>query len=740
MFYYLIFFNECINSQSLNKLCFFTLNQNDCIVNGFDKLTDLRITCGKFKYPRSLVIMPNLRLDMEHNFKLTTNGCLINGLALNNFKSITFKSQLITENDISTIKFFNSEFNYINDFDEINRKSQKRIKEVYFENDMVYHFDVSPLIFNETDIQGVSFNNLIDSKLKKNYFTFEQLVSYEQYNSSILFLELNVFKVRITKNILDEKVFKKVEIIVFNNFLEYIDQWVVDKLQNLKSITFSLYSLKRFFSSGFKWAKNFNSHKIQSNVSLNKKRVSIEFINMFVIQRNIKIERYTYPNEDFCLFKYFPHENYVYPKIEGCFSTCTYYWLTKNYKLYKIPDFNCKYSKPTDCDFDFLLALCDTKTWDYNILDTSDTNDYYYLYDEMYKMKQYDYMLSVIIFPIICFLGILFNLLNIRVLTAKKFKREFRENMYRQMLINSIVNLLICIIYMFRLTIKCIDPIENYCPSSLISNKTIRIFFLTFINYFGNVLKTLSNLISIFISVDRLIISTDSRYFILKIIKKFDAKWVYILFFLFSLAINIIKIFQFDYEIDYNQFTFPIMNKDFYNIQKWYSYLNFVSIFFNNFCVIIVQISIDSVLFTLIKKSFKQNKISMITKNHNMKKDEKVERNIRIMIISSTFFLFILHVPDFVNSVYMASLYASPHTIIQPLNVIVTKDNERVIDAHSIYLFSYILSITADVIYFIGYSLNTLFYYCFNTHFRKSLDSIFNPYKNFYKKLLDFSK
>jgi hypothetical protein len=293
------------------------------------------------------------------------------------------------------------------------------------------------------------------------------------------------------------------------------------------------------------------------------------------------------------------------------------------------------------------------------------------------------------------------------------------------MRLSSIFNLFICIIYLFRLAFKCIDPVNNYCALSIVTNQFDRYILLTFVNYFGNVLKTVSNLIRISFSLDRLVLSTKMNYKILAKFSNTSLKLVIFVFFLLSFILNFVKIFQYDYEIEFYHLKFPLINYNFFNFKYWYAYTNLLHIFINNFMIIFLQIIIDLELLKSLQSSFKEIRSSSITeiefskknKNNSIGKNEAIEKNIKLMIISSGICLFILHLPDFIISIFMATFFSKYAAKIYI---------DTFSDDFSANLFSFILTISSDVIYFLGFSLNTPFYYFFNSLYYKSLRNLFN--------------
>ena len=119
--------------------------------------------------------------------------------------------------------------------------------------------------------------------------------------------------------------------------------------QYLKFIDFKLHSFRSFFHySAIKWMPYLNSHKLFSG---DRMPLIVRF-NDFQEYSNF-IETYGYPNEDICLFKYYPQNQDVFPFIapgKHLPCTCTLKWLQQN--IHSYPDY---FNVTNDYEFSFNL-------------------------------------------------------------------------------------------------------------------------------------------------------------------------------------------------------------------------------------------------------------------------------------------------------------------------------------------------------------------------------------------------
>jgi hypothetical protein len=707
----MIFFNILIAfgffpylSSELKLNCVKTFSKfNNCIADGFDGFEkQLEIYCDQNTEFNNLIILPNTRLALKSDSNIILRDCSIDQIVLNNFRSLSPETKLTVDYDSVQLFLYNSDFvfasfdanNFIPNLFNLNG-----LRSIAFRNEIRYlKQETSPLVFKNSLLTCLEFLELTNSSSKRNYFQFNEEANNMTYlNSSINELRLFVYKLTLSSRIMNELVFEKLERLMVLNQLEYIEPDTFKPFKNLKQIYFGFYSLKPFFQRDTRRLAGLNyAYENYTNVS-NTMVVSFAEKN-FHTSQNV----YYFPDNDFCLFKYFPHQRRVLFSFNICIQTCTFLWLVQNTdSLSKCADFS-----RLNCNFTKLLNKCEDMS-EHKINSTSYYENDEYSEDNYYLEKKADFVLSVIVFPIICILGSALNLLNMLVLSNKNYKKLMQQRMYELMFANSFINFLVCLIYLFRLAIKCIDPINNYCAMSLITNKALRYIFLTLVNYIGNLLKTLSNLIQISISIDRIQLSTQTNFGWLRKHSKIKMKYLMLVFFAFSSVINFIKVFQYDYDLDYEFLRYPVIARNYFNTQFWYSYFNFAHIFLNNVCIVFIQVIIDLVLFNSVKQSWRKIQQQLNNKN------EKVERNIIVMIITTGVCLFVLHTPDLIISIYMATTYL--------IELQLKGSTPTAIDTRGLVLFSFLFNIISDVIYFLGFSLNTLLYYAFNSVFRGSM-------------------
>jgi len=210
----------------------------------------------------------------------------------------------------------------------------------------------SSLILENTRFSTNPYCQYFFNRAKLDYFKIENLNStnkFEFIDASLVTLrdefESTVSEFVIEKsdftlnsNLLDKIVFKNIYIFkIANSSLQDIQQDLFKSFPYMKSLDIELNNFEEFIrSSNNTWLSYLN---IDVNVDLKN---MTDFNNnkdskMQLYLTDLK-QGYLYPEEDFCLFKNFPHSKLVVPKINtkpDLQCTCTLLWLIQYKSLYQ---------------------------------------------------------------------------------------------------------------------------------------------------------------------------------------------------------------------------------------------------------------------------------------------------------------------------------------------------------------------------------------------------------------------
>ena len=70
--------------------------------------------------------------------------------------------------------------------------------------------------------------------------------------------------------------------------------------------------------------------------------------------------------------------------------------------------------------------------------------------DILYIIKLAEFILVVILAPILCFLGICLNLITILIIRNKTMRKDFQESIYKHIIINAVFNIVYCSIMILK--------------------------------------------------------------------------------------------------------------------------------------------------------------------------------------------------------------------------------------------------------------------------------------------------
>jgi hypothetical protein len=694
-----------------------------CLIDNLDHLPKLEKFC-KNNTTRGLNINIFSSVPSVLDEQVDISNCSVLTINLINIKSISLIKRLfIVSSKLISLNIYNSDFNFIynqNASDSVveNNIFNSGLLNIFFVDYVKYYKDTPTLIFKDSYIPFMTINGLSNTTILSNFFTFKKH-PLTRLNSTIQKFDIYLFNLELNNKIIDDQVFVKLERINIYNQLIGIELGTFEALKYLKKIKIIQYSLRKFFHSvGIDWLRSVNiKHKVdfKTHKIFNKNDfVVILFMQSQTNMFSQHLNEYDYPNEDFCIFKNFPFENQVFFSTQLCLNTSTFQWLTQ-YKWLNYSDINnCNLSNPSSDQFEVFKQACDLNAdeieHDSRMKEYQHENELlYYFNDKEIHLRAYEYFLAVILLPTISICGIIFNFINIMVLSNTNFKKELKDKMFAQMLHGSQMNIFISFIYFLKLMIKCIDPVKSFCIISIISNRTLRFSILLVVNYLGNVLKTCTNLNQISISIDRFVISSDLKNKFLKKMTQIKPTSYFIYSVLFSSTINVVKLFEYDNDMNVNMFKFPSLNPYFFDIAYFYWYLNVLNLFISNIFFSFIQILINVFLLVYVKKSL-ANKLKLTAANDfNKKFKEKrnTEKKIKMLIIINGFCLFILHMPDLIISFFF----------------IFSKKN-YLLYIQSYTFFSNIFSDLSDICYIFEYSLNFMIFYFFNNQFKASFKNL----------------
>lgn len=314
---------------------------------------------------------------------------------------------------------------------------------LYFDFSVAYSQNLCAFNLNYLVLSSLTFNGFKNSFLQTNYIGFFQLNNESinlNINISIVNLQ-NIYNIDIDGKLLYKFVFKQVKTLFLSGYLKNsFENNLIKSLSYLNKIEININNLRSFFHSSTKWFDeiNFDLQKVDLNsnslMELLKHGQTKIFITVF---GQYLSWTYSFPDEDFCLFKNYPHERLALPIIFtkaliNC--TCTQCWLLRYNSIYN------KIINKTTMDIEFTQSpfilncsnLCSITCHEHNFCDISSINskgddNYINLYTTyIYPYYLAEFIFQVILFPLMNLLSFISCTISLIALKNKRKKRFIR--------------------------------------------------------------------------------------------------------------------------------------------------------------------------------------------------------------------------------------------------------------------------------------------------------------------------
>jgi hypothetical protein len=555
--------------------------------------------------------------------------------------------------------------------------------ELNFSNVIFPEQGLCSLIFENCLARNIQFGIIVNSLLIKNRLTF---IKTGNNQSNVMLPNLNclIFEMvygSLTFDLLNVELFQRVRWLRILRYLLEIETNLLSEFKFLEFIEINILNLEKFFHRGTKWLKYSFYFRSDEEKDLKKHKI-IRFIQ--IINDTSFVQNYEYPNEDFCLFKYFPHSQLVLPVIiasQALTCTCTLKWLQMNYDNFKpylvvINDYekfvNESFNywirnellfqfcdEKIQCDMIELLKRCNISKSYAKIVDDVDV---------YFVIKWLQFILLIILQPLLGCIGILNNFLILVTLRNKEKQKLFKDQMYKHMGINSFFNIIYCLITTLSLINVCINNNSHslFC-SSFYAQEWSQYLKIIVQHFLGNVFRTCVNVSYLFFCLCRLIDSSklkEGKYF--KKFLKLNLKLCVFLLFTFAILISLFKLFLYqvkwrdgtvggyaEYPLEYfSEITCLI--SFFISRCKFFDALKIVNNRFNDILMFIFNIALDLFMLKYFNQVIDHN-ISLSNTNADntdlLNKKKKVNR----LVILNGFLFFISHMPEFIISILLLS-------------------------------------------------------------------------------------
>ena len=690
------------------------LLNHSMIIQNFDDFDELNLNCDLNLEVLVLIFVPNKEIFLDNTFSFSKlffyikfeNTKAIDFVKIKGFNQKSFGKTYKYFDDIN-FTFQNSKLDFYMNEAKIDEKNCKLpnfnkstnlfgpIKNLVINIDVFFSKKTCPYVFMNTKLVHLTLGQITNSLILKNQLEFldiNQKDDFDLNNQDIFFLNIGIAFEDITTRLIDKYVFKYINRLLISGVVESIQEDLFSRLKYLGFIYLNFDNFGNFIhNSDNKWMKYLNSDvkvnlKNQREVKSNLvKSLKIELFQKSKVFDTVRTfgNIYMYPDEDFCLFKYFPHDHLVYTSIlsgDILKCTCTIIWLIQYIYFYDTTKFHNKNSdyfinfyyqlqddfknhsvliclekdlkaQIKECNFPKRLSNCEG----YKIEKKIGINDF----DVLFDLKWMELLIFIFLQPILCFIGIITNLMSILTLSQKiKSKNEKDYSMYKHITMNSIFNFIYCNLTLLRLINVCVFKTSIFC-SSIYTYESTQYFRIIFIYYIGNIIKLCSNISYISFSISRFTLSANNKNRFLLKFENINLKIYYTVTILFCSSISLFKLFQYQINEIYNTTkSFPLELFDVDNCRdenfkcKLFRGFNLINHFIIDFVFFLINIIIDLYLLEISKK-FLKNKKKITLDKKILDSASKSNKKITKMVLINGLLFFIAYAPQFLSRILL---------------------------------------------------------------------------------------
>ena len=337
--------------------------------NSFEQLS-ANFRNGTYRPQELLIVRPNQRLDLDDSFDLTGYSMQYASLELSNINSFPFIPDPNKNINGKSLYIKESNLNFMHNGNPVNSQCNSNLFSV---DSTAKNFFAS----FRSSITLYKNNNLLDAlcpylfkDINIDLFTTHIPLKFLPYDGRMS-LNVNLRGLDLTDNdfVLDSEsinpnIFGNLtHLRMRNSNLNGIDRNFFLYSPKFQYISFGLLNLKEFLqTTDVSWMKYINNH-IRFDIT-NTTQVSQHRNKHLIITLIDQSDEYTYPDEDFCLFKDFPFNNYAFFQIDtkaNLTCSCTIYWLYKHKNTLSF-DLSLSYSSTSKCfskvDLDEKIREC----------------------------------------------------------------------------------------------------------------------------------------------------------------------------------------------------------------------------------------------------------------------------------------------------------------------------------------------------------------------------------------------
>nr|QVK45990.1 G protein-coupled receptor [Proales similis] len=546
--YYLTCFLYTLSSVSSKCIFWEALSTSECLVSSFSQWIDqlnINYTTDVYSYEvvsesKQLVLTnQDLRListrDSKPDFKLLG----FSGLSLDLFSrpleyqtrynikiNFIFSSfQILTQKEAQKWEIY--ENCDLDDFEGVSLRPEREFKvDLSYQRYNIYHENICPIIFLNLTINMLKFNDITQSMVKRNMLSFKNLTTSKKEVNLRLHLNYlvfhNIYMARLSTNLFHQQVFKSfMNSIEIRGHFRQADRGFLQFVAAEK-LYFRVHNLREFVHLNPDWLNGYSTNKT-SHIYIIQKKFEQNKLETGLPAAFDIIPAYSYPDEDFCIFRNYPIEiENIFILLENDFPlnlTCTALWLmnqvkdlskfqseiitllkwtsvsTRFYDLLRNPEELLQ--TKNNCNFSDRLAMCDK-------LQPRNRDIKYELnvYDVLIPIQMIKFVISVALKPFISVFGMILGFYtylafrDLKIRAKKSHEQQLvrkKANLFEYMQFNALFGAIYNLSLLPRLLGDCVDFGGIYC-SPLFAKNAVRLFMLIDAQYFAASIRMCANL------------------------------------------------------------------------------------------------------------------------------------------------------------------------------------------------------------------------------------------------------
>ncbi len=750
-------------------------------IDDFSEFSELDFTkCSITLNMSSIRFKPTKKIILDNSLNFTglkvKSIAVLFNIAFNNIKGIDFRLNCLEsidfENNFEPKSFFwyfdLSNFDiYVNsllitkekcnlDLFQQSESFLSRISFLFLNSAVIYSTQTCPLIFHNVQIQVLNIENLKDSLINKNIFSFQN-ISIEYIKTNILQLILKVFRYNLDQRLLNEFIFKNLVFLDINGILNSIQPDLFKYFKQLKLLRFRTQNAKSLLTNKNKWLNYLNSDVNLNQLNSNDYQDKMFFLTIFQVYSNVTY--YDYPEQDFCFFKNFPHQRLVLPLLKPIYkSSCsctelfliqnsykyefytefvlTNYYNLENYYFDEIFDqrlSSCVNSSIDQvlitCDFSKKLKLCNVKSL--VVKNEESSNQFEWYVNDWEELSKYLYnIFTFYVNPILSLICILVNIFMI-VIFSNRFLKKDIQILYKYLNIHLIANIIFISIHYLDLINECTYE-ELFC--SKLNNSIYSNYFKIFVlKMMKNALTTFSNIsYTSFVLIRYIKISNTKNVLLLKF-KEITLKKYLLIAICFSILINTYVCFEYTLKVKELNDVSTTIRFDYFKINLpqnenlLYTICQYVKIVCSDLLFFLAALLFDIVLIAFLNSKNDNNTINSVIgaiTNQRLERKQTAKQRIIGNIIMNGINFIILRLPLSIIDIYglIVSININNSTIQY-------KPNLSVFMICRTFRFCYDIQIICFTFYLISFLSQFFLFYKLDNNFLQSLRN-FNFFRN----------